>query len=141
MSKEITATQKEAARKQLTEAIFGETANNSNTEKETKTMTNEHLKKAAFINIFNAALTLLAADKTSEADFHTDAMKAEAAAKKVCETYKLDEDIEASKKFAAFCEFYTGRMSDEELVAVAQDESKLNEVLDNAGKATVKSLD
>ena len=31
MSKEITATQKEAARKQLTEAIFGETANNSNT--------------------------------------------------------------------------------------------------------------
>ena len=33
MSKEITATQKEAARKQLTEAIWGETTNNSNTEK------------------------------------------------------------------------------------------------------------
>ena len=141
MSKEITATQKEAARKQLTEAILGETANNSNPEKETKTMTNEHLKKAAFINIFNAALTLLAADKTSDTDFHTDAMKAESAAQKVCETYKLDEDIEASKKFAAFCEFYTSRMSDEELTAVAQDENKLSEVLDNAGKATVKSLD
>ena len=141
MSKEITATQKEAARKQLTEAIFGETANNSNTEKETKTMTNENLKKVAFINIFNAALTLLAADKTSDTDFHTDAMKAESAAKKVCETYKLDEDVEASKKFAAFCEFYKDRMSDEEIAAVAQDENKLNEVLDNAGKATVKSLD
>lgn len=127
MSKEITATQKEAA-------------NNSNTEKETKTMTNENLKKAAFINIFNAALTLLAADKTSEADFHTDAVKAEAAAKKVCENYKLDENIEASKKFAAFCEFYTSRMSAKELAEMANDESKLNEVLDNAGKATVKSM-
>lgn len=143
MSKEITATQKEAVRKQLERAIWGETTNNSNTEKETKTMTrtNENLKKAAFINIFNAALTLLAADKTSDADFHTDAMKAEAAAKKICETYKLDENIEASKKFAQFCEFYTSRMSDEEITAVAQDENKLNEVLDNAGKATVKSLD
>lgn len=140
MSKEI---KKEAARKQLTEAIFGEATNNSNTEKENKDMTrtNENLKKAAFINIFNAALTLLAADKTSDADFHTDVMKAEAAAKKVCKTYKLDEDIEASKKFAAFCEFYTSRMSDEEVAAVAQDENKLNEVLDNAGKSTVKSLD
>lgn len=127
MSKEITATQKEAA-------------NNPNTEKETKAMTNENLKKAAFINIFNAALTLLAADKTSDADFHTDAMKAEAAAKKVCKTYKLDEDITASKKFAQFCEFYTSRMSDEEIAAVAQDENKLNKVLDNAGKSTVKSM-
>ena len=141
MSKEITATQKEAARKQLERAIWGETANTLNTEKETKTMTNEHLKKAAFINIFNAVLTLLAADRTSDTDFHTDAMKAEAAATKVCETYKLDEDIEAAKKFAAFCEFYTSRMSAEEIAAVAQDENKLNEVLDNAGKATVKSLD
>lgn len=129
MSKEITATQKEAA-------------NNSNPEKENKDMTrtNENLKKAAFINIFNAALTLLAADKTSEADFHTDAMKAEAAAKKVCENYKLDENIEASKKFTQFCDFYTSRMSTEELATVTQDESKLNEVLDNAGKATVKSM-
>ena len=143
MSKEITATQKEAARRQLEKAIWGETANNSNTEKENKDMTrtNENLKKMAFINIFNAALTLLAADKTSDTDFHTDAMKAEAAAKKVCATYKLDEDITASKKFAQFCEFYTSRMSDEEITAVAQDENKLNEVLDNAGKATVKSLD
>lgn len=143
IKKEVTATEKEAARKQLTEAIFGEATNNSNTEKETKAMTrtNENLKKAAFINIFNAALTLLASDKTSDADFHTDAMKAEAAAKKVCETYKLDEDIEASKKFAQFCDFYISRMSTEEIAAVAQDETKLNEVFDNAGKATVKSLD
>lgn len=143
IKKEVTAAEKEAARKQLTEAIFGEATNNSNTEKETKAMTrtNENLKKAAFINIFNAALTLLAADKTSDADFYTDAMKAEAAAKKVCATYKLDEDIEASKKFAQFCDFYTSRMSAEELTAVAQDETKLNEVFDNAGKATVKSLD
>ena len=128
MSKEIKATQKEAA--------------NTNTEKENKDMkrTNENLKKAAFINIFNAALALLAADKTSEADFQTDAIKAETAAKKVCENHKLDEDIEASKKFAAFCEFYTSRMSDEELAEMANDESKLNEVLDNAGKATVKSM-
>ena len=64
-----------------------------------------------------------------------------AAAKKICETYKLDEDIESSKKFAEFCEFYTSQMSAEEIAAVAQDENKLNEVLDNAGKATVKSLD
>lgn len=143
IKKEVTATEKEAARKQLTEAIFGEAINNLNTEKENKDMTrtNENLKKLAFINIFNAALTLLAADKTSDADFHTDAMKAEAAAKKVCATYKLDEDITASKKFTQFCEFYTSRMSDEEITAVAQDENKLNEVLDNAGKATVKSLD
>ena len=143
IKKEVTATEKEAARKQLTEAIFGEATNNSNTEKETKAMTRTHenLKKAAFINIFNAALTLLASDKTSDADFHTDAMKAEAAAKKVCETYKLDEDIEASKKFAQFCDFYISRMSTEEIAAVAQDETKLNEVFDNAGKATVKSLD
>lgn len=143
MSKEIktnvTETERATARKMLTEAIFGETAN---TEKENKDMTrtNENLKKAAFINIFNAALTLLAADKTSDADFYTDAMKAEAAAKKVCATYKLDEDIEASKKFAAFCEFYTSRMSDEEIAAVAQDETKIAKILDNAGKATVKSL-
>ena len=143
IKKEVTATEKEAARKQLTEAIFGEATNNSNTEKENKDMTrtNENLKKAAFINIFNAALTLLAADKTSDTDFQTDVMKAEAAAKKVCETYKLDEDIEASKKFAQFCDFYISRMSTEEIAAVAQDETKLNEVFDNAGKATVKSLD
>ena len=143
IKKEVTATEKEAARKQLTEAIFGEATNNSNTEKENKDMTrtNENLKKAAFINIFNAALTLMAADKTSDTDFHTDVMKAEAAAKKVCETYKLDEDIEASKKFAQFCDFYISRMSTEEIAAVAQDETKLNEVFDNAGKATVKSLD
>lgn len=141
MSKEITATQKEAARIQLTEAIFGETAESTEKENKNMTRTNENLKKAAFINIFNAALTLLAADKTSDTDFHTNAMKAAAAAKKVCENYKLDEDIEASKKFSAFCEFYTSRMSDEEITAVAQDENKLNEVLDNAGKATVKSLD
>ena len=140
IKKEITATQKEAARRQLEKAIWGETAS---TEKENKNMTktNENLKKAAFINIFNAALTLLAADKASDTDFHTDAMKAEAAAKKVCENYKLNEDIEASKKFAQFCEFYTSRMSDKEITAVAQDENRLNEVLDNAGKATVKSLD
>ena len=108
MSKEITAAEKEAARKQLTEAIFGEAANSSNTKKENKDMTrtNENLKKAAFINIFNAALSLLAADKTSDADFNTHAAKAKVAAKTVCEKYKLDEDIEASKKFAEFCEFY-----------------------------------
>lgn len=128
MSKEITATQKETA--------------NTNTEKENKDMTrtNENLKKMAFINIFNAALTLLAADKTSDTDFHTDAVKAEAAAKKVCENYKLNEDIEASKKFAQFCEFYTSRMSDKELAEMANNESKLNEVLDNAAKATIKSM-
>ena len=143
IKKEVTATEKEAACKQLTEAIFGEATNNSNIEKENKDMTrtNENLKKAAFINIFNAALTLLAAEETSDTDFHTDVMKAEAAAKKVCETYKLDEDIEASKKFAQFCDFYISRMSTEEIAAVAQDETKLNEVFDNAGKATVKSLD
>lgn len=143
MSKEIkttvTETERATARKMLTEAIFGETAN---TEKENKDMTrtNENLKKAAFINIFNAALTLLAADKTSNADFHSDAVKAEAAARTVCDTYKLDEDIEASKKFAQFCDFYTSRMSAEELTAVAQDETKIAKILDNAGKATVKSL-
>ena len=84
IKKEVTATEKEAACKQLTEAIFGEATNNSNIEKENKDMTrtNENLKKAAFINIFNAALTLLAAEKTSDTDFHTDVMKAEAAAKK-----------------------------------------------------------
>lgn len=104
------------------------------------TKTNENLKKTAFINIFNAALTLLAADETSNTDFHTDAMKAEAAATKVCKTYKLDENIGASKKFAQFCEFYTSRMSDKELAEMANDESKLNEILDNAAKATVKSM-
>lgn len=140
MSKEITATQKEAARRQLTEAIFGETAESTEKENKNMTRTNENLKKAAFINIFNAALTLLAAEKTSDTDFHTDVMKAEAAAKKVCETYKLDEDIEASKKFAQFCDFYISRMSTEEIAAVAQDETKIAKILDNAGKATVKSL-
>lgn len=142
IKKEVTATEKEAARKQLTEAIFGEATNNSNTEKENKDMTrtNENLKKAAFINIFNAALSLLTADKTSDADFHTDAVKAEAAARTVCDTYKLDEDIEASKKFAQFCDFYTSLMSVEEIAAVAQDETKIAKILDNAGKATVKSL-
>jgi len=145
MSKEINTTvteterERATARKMLTEAIFGETAN---TEKENKDMTrtNENLKKAAFINIFNAALSLLTADKTSDADFNTYAVKAEAAARTVCDTYKLDEDIEASKKFAQFCDFYTSRMSDEEITSVAQDDAKLNEILDNAGKATVKSL-
>ena len=105
------------------------------------TRTNENLKKAAFINIFNAALSLLAADKTSDADFNTHAAKAKAAAKTVCEKYKLDEDIEASKKFAEFCEFYKSRMSAEEIATVAQDENKLNEVLDKASKATVKSME
>lgn len=146
MNKEIkttvTETERAAARKMLTEAIFGEATNNSNTEKENKAMTrtNENLKKAAFINIFNAALSLLTADKTSDADFHTDAVKAEAAARTVCDTYKLDEDIEASKKFAQFCDFYTSLMSVEEIAAVAQDETKIAKILDNAGKATVKSL-
>ena len=53
----------------------------------------------------------------------------------------LEPLIGASKKFAEFCEFYKDRMSAEEITAVAQGENKLDEVLDNAGKATVKSLD
>lgn len=148
MSKEITATQKEAARKQLTEAIWGETAN---IEKENKTMnrTNEIIKSVAFVNIFNAALALMVADKTedeqlniisSNAEFPAYAAKAEAAARKVCDTYRLDENIIASKKFAAFCEFYISRMTAEEIADMVQDEAKLNKVLDNAGKSTVKSM-
>lgn len=148
MSKEITATQKEAARKQLTEAIWGKTAN---TEKENKNMnrTNEIIKNVAFVNIFNAALALMVADKTedeqlniisSNAEFPAYAAKAEAAARKVCDTYKLDENIIASKKFAAFCEFYISRMTSEEIADMIQDEEKLNKVLDNAGKSTVKSM-
>lgn len=148
MSKEITATQKETARKQLTEAIWGET---TNTEKENKNMnrTNEIIKNVAFVNIFNAALALMVADKTedeqlniisSNAEFPAYAAKAEAAARKVCDTYKLDENIIASKKFAEFCEFYTSRMTAEEIADMVQDEEKLNKVLDNAGKSTVKSM-
>ena len=38
IKKEVTATEKEAACKQLTEAIFGEATNNSNIEKENKDM-------------------------------------------------------------------------------------------------------
>ena len=137
MSKEITATQKEAARKQLEKAIWGETANNSNTEKETKTMTNENIKNAAFINIFNTVLTLLAAGKSqdewqsivnSDTEFKTYTVKAEAAAKKVCKKYSLTEDSTGvkAKKFAGFCDFYKSKASAEDIAALIQDEKKLD---------------
>lgn len=151
MSKEITETERETARKQLEKAIWGETANNLNSEKENKDMnrTNEIIKNVAFVNIFNAALALMVADKTqdeqlniigSNAEFLAYASKAEAAARKICDTYKLDENIIASKKFAEFCEFYQNKMSAKEIANMIQDEAKLNKVLDNAGKATVKSM-
>lgn len=120
-------------------------------EMENKTMnrTNEIIKNVAFVNIFNAALALMTADKTEDEQlsiidssdrFPAYVAKAEAAARKVCDTYKLDENIIASKKFAAFCEFYISRMTSEEIADMIQDEEKLNKVLDNAGKSTVKSM-
>lgn len=149
MSKEITATQKETARKQLTEAIFGETANTLNTEKENKDMTNKNIENAAFINIFNTVLTLLAADKSqdewqaimnSDTEFKTYTAKAETAARKVCEKYSLTEDTTGvkAKKFAGFCDFYKSKASAEDIAAMVQDEKKLDEFLDLAGKATEK---
>ena len=143
---EITATQKEATRRQLTEAIFGETAN---TEKETKTMTNKNIENAAFINIFNTVLTLLAAGKSqdewqaimnSDTEFKTYTVKAEAATKKICEKYSLTEDSTGvkAKKFAGFCDFYKSKASAEDIAALIQDEKKLDEFLDLAGKATEK---
>ena len=151
MGKEITATQKEAARKQLTEAIFGKTANNSNTEKENKDMANENIENAAFINIFNTVLTLLAAGKTtdewqaimnSDTDFKTYTAKAETAARKVCEKYSLSEDSTGvkAKKFVGFCDFYKSKASTEDIAAMVQDEKKLDEFLDLAGKATEKII-
>ena len=149
IKKEITATQKEAARKQLEKAIWGETANNLNTKKETKTMTNKNIENAAFINIFNTVLTLLAAGKSqdewraimnSDAEFKTYTVKAEATAKKVCEKYSLTEDSTGvkAKKFAGFCDFYKSKASAEDIAAMIQDEKKLDEFLDLAGKATEK---
>lgn len=125
MSKEITATEREreTARKQLTEAIFGETANNSNAEKENKDMANKNIENAAFINIFNTVLTLLAIGKSqdewqtivnSDTEFRTYTAKAEAATRKICEKYSLTEDSTGVKaeKFAGFCDFYKSKASE-----------------------------
>lgn len=148
---EITATQKEAARKQLEKAIWGETANTLNTEKENTDMTNKNIENAAFINIFNTVLTLLAAGKSqdewqaimnSDTKFKTYTAKAEAAARKVCEKYSLTEDSTGvkAKKFAGFCDFYKSKASAEDIAALIQDEKKLDEFLDLAGKATEKII-
>ena len=151
IKKEITATERETARKQLTEAIFGETANTLKAEKETKTMTNENIKNAASISIFNTVLTLLAAGKTtdewqaimnSDTEFKTYTAKVEAAAKKVCKKYSLTEDSTGvkAKKFAGFCDFYKSKASAEDIAAMVQNEKKLDEFLDLAGKATEKII-
>lgn len=151
MSKEITATQKETARKQLEKAIWGETANTLNTEKENKDMANKNIENAAFINIFNTVLSLLAAGKTtdewqaimnSDTEFKTYTAKAEAAARKVCEKYSLTEDSTGvkAKKFAGFCDFYKSKASAEDIAAMVQDEKKLDEFLDLTGKATEKII-
>lgn len=148
MSKEITATQKGTARRQLTEAIFGKTAS---TEKENKNMTNKNIENAAFTNIFNTVLTLLATGKSqdewqsivnSDTEFRTYTAKAEAAARKVCEKYSLTEDSTGvkAKKFTGFCYFYKSKASAEDIVAMVQDEKKLDEFLDLAGKATEKII-
>ena len=148
---EITATQKEAVRKQLEKAIWGETANTLNTEKENTDMTNKNIENAAFINIFNTVLTLLAAGKSqdewqaimnSDTKFKTYTAKSEAAARKVCEKYSLTEDSTGvkAKKFAGFCDFYKSKASAEDIAALIQDEKKLDEFLDLAGKATEKII-
>lgn len=151
IKKEITAAEREAARKQLEKAIWGETANTLNTEKENTDMTNKNIENAAFINIFNTVLTLLAAGKSqdewqsivnSDTEFKTYTVKAEAAAKKVCEKYSLTEDSTGikAKKFAGFCDFYKSKASAEDIAALIQDEKKLDEFLDLAGKATEKII-
>ena len=114
-------------------------------------MTNKNIENAAFINIFNTVLTLLAAGKTtdewqaimnSDTEFKTYTSKAESAAKKVCEKYSLAEDSTGvkAKKFAGFCDFYKSKASAEDIAAMIHDKKKLDEFLDLAGKATEKII-
>ena len=109
------------------------------------------IKDVAFINIMNTVLTLLAAGKTtdewqaimnSDTEFKTYTAKAEATARKVCEKYSLTEDSTGvkAKKFAGFCDFYKSKVSAEDIAAMVQDEKKLDEFLDLAGKATEKII-
>lgn len=159
MSKEITATQKEAARKQLTEAIWGETANNSNTEKETKTMTKtdkkqimENMRAAAKRDGRKAHLGTVKSNtrdvveqifmfkmpkKEREEKMYSKEFleKTEKISQEVVEKYGLDKNWYRARHFWSEVKYMIEAfLTREDAIELYENPEKLNELFDNAAR-------